>query len=162
MMKNGICRASKGSVDGRFNTTILPNSEASVKVKPSMFSTKGIDFCLVYELVDQRNESEPLMEDDQVFIAVNVVDKSHNSKREVSAAIFKTRKGQFIGKKGDMKRLKEVILRKNSDNNAYAFICSINDQILRLEALFHPGKQASIKITREEPVEDVVTPVLFE
>jgi hypothetical protein len=62
-----------------------------------------------------------------------------------------------------MKRLKKRILRENLINDTYSFIYAIRDQKLKLEASFHPGKQASIEVILEETDKHTdKRPVLFE
>jgi hypothetical protein len=76
--------------------------------------------------------------------------------------MFMTRKDQFIGSKGNTKRLKEGILRDYSVNNTYSFICAIKCQPLNLMAVIHPGKHTSIEATLEETVGRVDNgPVLY-
>jgi hypothetical protein len=157
-----ICHIPKGEKDGDSSSKILPMSEASVKVKASLSSVGNIKCCMVYELVDQRNESEPIMEDHQVFIAVRVFARPFTSNYTVSAAMFSAKRGRFAGKEDDIKRLRENILRKHLVNNEYSFECTIKDQTLRLEAVFQPGKQASIVVTLKEAINYTVKrPVLF-
>jgi hypothetical protein len=143
------CHVSKGEKDSDFSTMILPMSETSVKIKASLSSFGSIECCLAYELVDQRNESKLLIDFHQVFIAFRVLIMPFK-KYKVSAIMFMARKGQFTGSKDDMKRLKEGILRKHLINNEYSFRYTIRDQTLRLKAVFHPGRQASIEVTLEE------------
>jgi hypothetical protein len=112
----------------------------------------SIECCLVYELVDQRNESKPIMEFHQVFIAVRVFAIPLIKKYKASAVMFMVKKGQFTGSKDDMKRLKKGILREHLVNNIYSFKCTIRDQTLRLKALFRPGKRAGIEVTLEETI----------
>jgi hypothetical protein len=146
---HGICHVSKGKKCGNFSTMILPKRSTSVKIRASHMFFGRIKCCLVYELVDQRNESKPIMGNHQLFIAVRVIVIPFN-KYKASAVIFTERKGQFTGKKEEIKRLKEGILREHLVNNTYSFICTIKNQPLRFRAVFHSGRQASIEVTLEE------------
>jgi hypothetical protein len=138
-----------------------PMHEAFVKVKASRMLAGRMKCCLVYELVDQRNENKPIMGYHQVFIAVRVSVRPFINYK-ASAVMFMARKGQFTGSKDDIKRLKRKILREHLVNNEYSFKCVIRDQTLRLKASFHPGRQASIKVTLEEIVGRVANgPVPF-
>jgi hypothetical protein len=94
---------------------ILPRRSASVKVKAPLSSAGGIECCFVYELIDQRNESKPIMGLYQVFIAVRVFAIPLIKKYDASAVMFMTRKDQFIGSKCDMKWLKEEMKRLNEE-----------------------------------------------
>jgi hypothetical protein len=147
---HGICHASKGKKNGDFNTMILPKGSVFVKVKASHILAGRIKCCLVYELVDQKNENEPIMGHHQVFIAVRVIIIPLIKKYKASAVMFMARKDQFTGSKDDMKRLKKSILREHLVNNTYSFLCDIKGQTLRLKASFHPGRHASIEVTLEE------------
>jgi hypothetical protein len=109
-----------------------------------------IKCCLVYELVDQRSESKPLIEFYQVFIAVRVLIIPFTSNYKASAVVFMARKDQFTGSEKDMKRLKKGILREHLVNNTYSFKCAIRDRTLRLKASFSPGRQANIEVILEE------------
>jgi hypothetical protein len=129
---------------------ILSTSRTSVKVKASLLSFGSIECCLVYELIDQRNETKPIMGFHQVFTAVRVSAIPLINNHEASAAMFVARKGRFTGSKDNIKQLKRGILQEHLINNTYSFICGINGQTLRLKASFHPGRQASIEITLEE------------
>jgi hypothetical protein len=158
-----ICHIPKGEVDGDLSTKILPMSEASMKVKTAHMMTGRIECYLVYELIDQRNESEPVMKDHQVFVAVRVFARSLINKYRASAVMFSAKKGKFTGKEDDIKRLKENILQKHLVNNTYSFECTIKDQTLKLEAVFQPGKQASIVVTLKETIKYTgKRPLLFE
>jgi hypothetical protein len=160
---HSICHVSKGEKDGDFSTMIPPKRNAFVKVKASLSSFGNIECCLVYELIDQRNEHKPIMGDHQVFIAVRVFAMPFFSNYEASSVIFMAEKGQFTGRQDDMKRLKKMILQKCLIDNEYSFICDINGRTLRLKTLFHPGRQANIEVTLEEIVEHVDNgPVPFE
>jgi hypothetical protein len=158
-----VCYIPRGEKDGDFSTKIPPMSEVSMKVKVSLSLVGNIECCLVYELVDQRNESEPVMEDHQVFIAVRVFARPFTNKYKASAAVFSARKDRFTDKGDDIKQLKKVILRKHMVNNLYSFECTIKDQTLKLEAVFQPGKQASIVITLKRAIKYTdKRPVPFE
>jgi hypothetical protein len=158
-LMRGICYVTKGEKIGDFSTMIPPKRSAYVKFKALLLSYGDVECCVVYELVNQRNESKPIMEDYQVFIAVMASATLFVKKCKVLAAIFMARNGQFAGSKDDMKRLKESISQEHLINNTY--ICSIKDQTLRLKAVFHP-RQASIKIILEETIEHVENgPVLY-
>jgi hypothetical protein len=120
----------------------------------------------VYELINQRNESEPIMEDHQVFIAVRVFARPLMNNYRASSAIFMAKRDKFTGKEDDIKQLHKDILRKNLVNNTYSFECTVKDQPLRLGAVFHPGKQASIEVTLEKQTnfEETINiePILFK
>jgi hypothetical protein len=150
VLMRGICHVSNGEKDGNFSTMILPKRSAFVKVKTSHLLAGRIKCCLVYELVDQRNEGKPIMGFHQVFIAVRVFARPLINKYKASAVMFMVREGQFTGSKEDMKRLKKGILREHLVSNTYSFKCTIRDQTLRLKALFRPGKRAGIEVTLEE------------
>jgi hypothetical protein len=156
-----ICHMPKGKMDGDFSTMILPKRSVSIKVKASHMIAGRIKCCLVYELVDQKNESKSIMEYHQVFIAVRVLVIPFK-KYKASAVMFMARKYQFTGSKYDMKRLKKGILRDNLVNNEYSFMCDIKGQTLRLKALFHPGWKTSINVTLEETVGRISNgPILY-
>jgi hypothetical protein len=158
-----ICHVQKGEKDDDFSTKILPMSEVFVKVKAANTVAGRLECCLVYELVDQRDESKPLMEDHQVFIAVRLFAKSLTNSYTASAAMFSVKRGRSTGKEDDIKRLKEDILQKHMINNLYSFECTIKDQTLRLEAVFQPGKQTSIVVTIKETIKYTdERPILFE
>jgi hypothetical protein len=148
VLMRGICHVSKGEKEGDFSTMILPKRSASIKVKPSLLSFGNIECCLVYELIDQRNEHKPIMEFHQVFIAVRVFAIPLFNKYKASVVMFMVREGQFTGSKADMKRLKGI-LREHLVNNTYSFICDIKGQTLKLKASLHPDKRI-IEITLEE------------
>jgi hypothetical protein len=150
VLMHGICHVSKGEKDGDFSAMIPPRKSAFVKVKASHMIAGCIKCCLVYELIDQRNENKPIIEFHQVFITVRVFVRPLVNKYKASAIMFMARKGQFTGSKDDMKRLKKGILREHLVNNTYSFLCDIKGQTLRLKASFHPGRQASIEVTLEE------------
>jgi hypothetical protein len=152
VLMHGICHVSKGERDGDFSNMILPMCETSVKIKTSHLLAGSIKCCLVYELIDQKNEHKSIMEHHQVFIAVRVFARPLIKKYKASAVMFMARKGQFTGSENDMKRLKKGILREHLVNNTYSFICAIKGQTLKLKAVFHPGKRASIEVTLEEIV----------
>jgi hypothetical protein len=159
----GTCHVSKGEKYGDFNTMITPMNEASVKVKISLSSFESIECCLVYELVNQRNESNPIMEDHQVFIAVRVSAKSLISKYKASAVMFMTRMGQFAGSEGDIRRLREGILQEHLVNETYSFRYAVNGRVLRLDAVFHPGRKSILEVTLDETIGHIYdNPVLFE
>jgi hypothetical protein len=158
-----IYHIPKREKDGGFNTKILPMSEASVRVKAFHLLTGRIECCLVYELVDQKNESESVVEGHQVFIAVRVFVRPLANSYTASIAMFSVKRGRFTGKEGDIKRLKEDILQKHLVHNTYSFECAIKDLMLRLKAVFHPGKQSIIKVTLKETTKYTdERPVLFE
>jgi hypothetical protein len=148
-LMHGICHITKGEKDGNFSTMILPKRSASVKVKASFLSAGSIECCLVYELIDQRNESKPIIEYYQAFIAIRVFAVPLIKRYNASAVMFTARRGQFTGGKEDIKRLKGI-LREHLVNSTYSFICGIKSQTLKLKASFHPGRQASIEVTLEE------------
>jgi hypothetical protein len=148
-LMHGICHVSKGKEDGNFSTMILPKRSASVKVKASHILVGRVKCCLVYELIDQRNESKPIMGFHQVFIAVRVSVRPFINYK-ASAATFMARNERFTGNEDDMKRLKRNILQEHLVNNTYSFICDIKGRTLRLKASFHPGRQANIEVTLEE------------
>jgi hypothetical protein len=157
----GRCHISKGEKDSDFNNIILPKRSVSVRVRASYMIAGRIECCLVYELVDQKNESKSIMEYHQVFIAVRVLVIPFK-KYKASAVMFMARKYQFTGSKYDMKRLKKGILRDNLVNNEYSFMCDIKGQTLRLKALFHPGWKTSINVTLEETVGRISNgPILY-
>jgi hypothetical protein len=149
VLVHGICHVSKGEKNGNFSTMILPKKSASVKVRASHIIAGRIKCCLVYELVDQKNESKPIMGFHQVFIAVRVSVKPLINSYKASAVMFMARKDQFTDSKDNMKRLKGI-LQKHLVNNTYSFICDIKGQTLRLKAVFRQGRQASIEVTLEE------------
>jgi hypothetical protein len=160
---SSICHISKGEKDGKFSAMILPKRSACVKVKASLSSAGCIECCLVYELIDQKNESEPVMEDYQVFIAVRVFGRPLVNKYRASAVMFMARKGQFTGKEGDIKQLHEDILRKHLVNNTYSFECAIKALMLSLEATFYSGRQAIIEVILKETTGHTdKRPVLFK
>jgi hypothetical protein len=148
-LTRGICHVSKGERDGKFSAMILPKRNASIKVKASLSSTGKIECRLMYELVDQRNESMPIIEGYQVFIAVKTFARPRANKYKVSAVMFVAKYGRFPGKKDKMKRLLDGTLQKRLVNNASSFECAIKDQTLRLKAVFHPDR-AIIEITLKE------------
>jgi hypothetical protein len=150
VLMNGICHVSKGEKDGNFSTMILPKRSVFVRVKTSLLLAGCIECCLVYELIDQKNESKPIMEYHQVFIAVSVSAKPLINNYKASSVMFMARKNQFIGSKDDMKQLKRGILQEHLVNNTYSFICTVRGQTLRLKAVFHPGRHANIEVTLEE------------
>jgi hypothetical protein len=150
VLMNSICHVSKGEKYGDFSTMILPKRSAFVKVRAAHIIAGRVKCCLVYELVDQRNEYKPIMGYHQVFVAVRVSVKPLIKKYKASAIIFMAKKGQFTGSKDDMKRLKEGILREHLVNNTYSFICDIKGQALKLRVVFRPSRQAKIEITLEE------------
>jgi hypothetical protein len=152
VLMHGICHVSKGEKYGDFSTMILPRTSISTKVKASHIIAGRIKCCLVYELVDQKSESKSLVEFHQVFIAVRVSAKPLIKKYKASAVMFMAKDGQFTGSKGNMKRLKDGILRDHLVNNTYSFICAIKGQTLKLKAVFHPGRQANIEVTLEETI----------
>jgi hypothetical protein len=157
-----ICHIPKGKKNGDSSTRILPMSEASVKVKVAHMLVGRIECYLVYELINQRNESEPVMEDHQVFIAIRVFTRPFINNYKASAVIFSAKRGKFTGKE-DIKRLKENILQKHLVNNTYSFECTIKDQTLELEAVFQPGEQASITVTLKKATKYTdKRPALFE
>jgi hypothetical protein len=161
VLKRGIFHVSKGKKNSEFSPMILPKRSASVEARASLSSAGSIECCLVYELIDQRNESKPIMGYHQVFIAVMVAAKPLINEYKASAVIFMAKNGQFTGKK-EMKRLKKGILREHSFSTTYSFICAINGQTLRLKAAFDPGKRSSIEVTLEKTVEHVDNyPVLY-
>jgi hypothetical protein len=163
MLISSICHVSKGENDGDFGTKILPMNEASVKVKASLSSVGNVECCLVYELIDQRNENKPIIEDHQVFIAVKVLARPLTNNYKASAAMFMARNGQFTGSEDDMKRLNKDILRRYLVNNTYSFEYAIKTQMLRLETVFHPGRQTNIVITLKETIKYTgEKPALFE
>jgi hypothetical protein len=152
VLMHGICHVSKGEKDDNFSATILPKRSALINVKASRMIAGRIKCCLVYELVDQRNESKALIEFHQVFIAVRVSSRPLTNNYKASAVMFMARKDQFTGSKDDMKQLKRSVLGKHLVSNTYSFTCNIRGQTLKLKAVFHPGKHASIEITLEETV----------
>jgi hypothetical protein len=150
MMLRSLPHVSKRQKDSEHSTMILPKKSEYVKVKRSLLLAGRIECCLVYELIDQRNEHKPIMDFHQVFIAVRVSAMPLIKKYSTSAVMFMARKDQFTGRKEEMKRLKEFILREHMSNNEYSFVCDIRGQTLRLKTVFHPGKQAKIEVTLEE------------
>jgi hypothetical protein len=163
VLMHGICHVSKGEKDGDFSTKIPPKRSAFIKVKASHMIAGRIRCCLVYELIDQRNEHKPIVEYHQIFVAVRVSTNPFIKKYKASAAIFMARKGLFTGSKDNMKQLKRRVLQEHLVNNAYSFICTIRDQTLRLKVVFHPGRHASIEVTLEETDKHTnKRPVLFE
>jgi hypothetical protein len=163
VLMNGICHIPKGKKDGDFGTTILPRRSTSIKVKASRILAGRIKCCLVYELVDQKNENKSITDYHQVFIAVKVSIKPLINSYKASVVMFRAKKNQFTGSKEDMKRLKKGILQKHLVNNTYSFIYTIRDQMLRLKTVFHPGRHTSIEITLEETDKRTdKRPVLFE
>jgi hypothetical protein len=148
VLMRGICHVSKGEKDGNFNTMILPRRSASMRVKASLLSAGGTECCLVYELIDQRNEHKPIMEYHQVFIAVRMFAIPLIRKYKAAAVMFMARKGQFTDSKDNMKRLKGI-LREHLVNNEYSFRCNIKSQTLRLKAIFHRSRQAIEVILKE-------------
>jgi hypothetical protein len=152
---HGICHVLKGEKDGKCSTMILPKRSTFIKVKTSHMMAGRIKCCMVYELIDQRNENKPVMGDYQVFIAVRVFAMPLIKKYSASAVIFMARKGQFTGSKDNIKQLQKRILRNHMVNDTYSFECAIDGQTLRLKALFHPGKRASIEVTLEETDEHI-------
>jgi DNA helicase IV len=161
-LMHGICHVSRGKKEGDFSTMILPKKSASIKVKASHIMARSIKCCLVYELIDQRNESKSIMEYHQAFIAVRVFARPLIKKYKASAVIFMARKDQFTGSEDDMKRLKKGILREHLVNNTHSFKCDIKGQTLRLKASFHPGRRASIEVILEETTGRVNnSPVLY-
>jgi hypothetical protein len=158
-----ICHVSRGKKDGNFSTKILPMSEASMKAKALFLLAKRIECCLVYELIDQRNESKSIMKYHQVFIAVRVFAIPLTKKYTVSAVMFMTRSGQFTGSEDDMRRLEKSILQKYLVNNTFSSEYAIRDRMLSLEATFYPGKQANIKVILKKTTKYANKfPVLFE
>jgi DNA helicase IV len=147
-----ICHVSKGERVDDFNNMILPKRSASIKVQTMASLARSIKCCLVYELIDQRNESKPIIDFHQVFIAVRVFVRPLIKKYKASAVMFMARSGQFTGKKEEMKQLKKSILREHLVNNTYSFLCDIKGQTLRLTSSFSPGRQAYIEVTLEETV----------
>jgi hypothetical protein len=150
VLMRGICHVLKGKKDGDFNTMILPKRSTSIKVRATHVIAGRINCCLVYELVDQKNESKPLIEFHQVFIAVRVSVKPLINSYKASAVMFMVKKDQFTGSEDDMRRLRRGLLREHLVNNTYSFKCDIRDRTLRLKAAFHTGRQASIEVTLEE------------
>jgi hypothetical protein len=148
VLKRGICHVSKGRKGSKLSPTILSTNEASVKLKTSILSAGRIKSYLVYELVNQRNENEPVTEDHQAFIAVRIFARPRVNKYKVSTVMFMVKSGKSTGR-GNIKRLHKGILRKHLVDNVPSFECAIKDQTLRLEAVFHPDK-AIIKITLKE------------
>jgi hypothetical protein len=108
VLKRGIYHVSKGERYGDFNTMILPGRSTYFKVRASHMLAGRTKCCLVYELVDQRNENKPLMGYHQVFIVVRVSIRPLVNSYKASAVMFMAKDGQFTGKKEDMKRLKRT------------------------------------------------------
>jgi hypothetical protein len=152
---HGICHMPKGEKEGNLSTMILPKRSAFLKVRASHIIAGRIKCCLVYELVDQKHERMPIMEDHQVFVAVRVIIIPFEKKYKASAVMFMAEKGKFTGSEVDVERLKNGILREHLVNNEHSFVCAIRDRTLKLKASFHPGKQASIDVTLEETDERV-------
>jgi hypothetical protein len=150
MLVRGICHVSEGKRNNNFSTVILPKRSASVKVQTIASLARSIKCCLVYELVDQRNENKSIIKYHQVFVAVRVFARPFIKKYKASAVLFMAKNGQFTGSEDDMKRLKKGILREHLVKNTYSFKCTIRDQTLRLKASFYPGRRASIEVTLEE------------
>jgi hypothetical protein len=150
VLMRGICHVSKGEKYDDFRTMIMPGRSASIKVRASHMIAGRVKCCLVYELVDQKNEQKSIMGYHQAFIAVRVSAKPLINSYKASAIMFMARNGQFTGSKEEMKRLKEGILQKYLVNNTYSFICDIKGQTLKLKASFSPNRQASIEVTLEE------------
>jgi DNA helicase IV len=92
-----ICHLSKGERVDDFNHMILPKRSASIKVQTMASLARSIKCCLVYELIDQRNESKPIIEYHQVFVAVRVFVRPLIKKYKASAVMFMARSGQFTG-----------------------------------------------------------------
>jgi hypothetical protein len=162
-LMHGICYVSSGERVSKFKDRILPRRSASVKVKTSHLLAGSIKCCLVYELIDQRNERMPIVGFNQVFIAVKVSARPRFNKYKASAAMFMAERGQFIGSKDEMRRLKKDILRDRLVNNTYSFNCDIKGQTLRLEAVFHPGKKSILEAILKEIAGRVDTePVPFK
>jgi hypothetical protein len=151
-LMHGICHVSKGEREGDFNTTILPKESASVKVRASHLLAGCIECCLVYELIDQRNESKPIMEDYHVFIAVEVSTIPF-IKYKASSVIFRSRKRDFTGSENNIKELKDSLLRDNSVNYIYSYACAIRNRTLRLYAVLDPGRHTCIEVTLGETAE---------
>jgi hypothetical protein len=149
VLLRGICHMSSGERDGDFSTMILSRRSALVKAKTSNLLAGRIECCLVYELVDQRNEHKSITIYHQVFIAVKVSAIPLINMHKASAVMFMAREGEFTGSKDDMKRLKKKISRNDLIDGTY-FICSARSQTLRLKAVFHPGRYASIEVTLEK------------
>jgi hypothetical protein len=148
--------------DGEFDTTIPSTSDASVKVKASLLSAGSIECCLVYELVNQRNEHEPIMRQYQVFIAIRV-SKTFRKKHSASAIMFMAKKGRFTGNENDINQLCRKILQKPFISDNYTFECTIKRQTMRLKAVFRSDEQVSIEVTLEKTGKRVNHgPVLFE
>jgi hypothetical protein len=101
----GICHVSKGKKDGKFSNKILPINETSLKVKTSLLSAGTIECCLVYELVYQRNEIDPVMRYYRVFVAVRVFARPFTASYTASVVMFRAERGRFTGKEDDIKRL---------------------------------------------------------
>jgi hypothetical protein len=133
VLMHGICHVSKGERDGDFSTMILPKRSAFAKVKASLLPVGGIECCLVYELINQRNESESIMEFHQVFIAVRVFAIPLIKKYSASAAMFMTRKDQFISSRGDMKWMKEEMKRLKEMKRSKGDVKWLNEEMKRLK-----------------------------
>jgi hypothetical protein len=162
VLMRGICHVSKGEKYGSFSTMILPKRSTSVKVRASHMVAGRVKCCLVYELIDQRNEHKSIMDYHQVFIAVKVSVKPLINSYKASAVMFMTKSGQFTGSEEDMKRLKEGILQEHLVKNTYSFICDVKGQTLKLKAVFRPGRQAKIEVTLEETTGRIENgPVLY-
>jgi hypothetical protein len=155
VLMHGICYISKGEKNGDFSTKILPKRSTFVKVKASYMMAGRIKCCLVYELVDQKNESKSIMGYHQVFMAARVSINPFIKKYKTSAVIFMAKKGQFTGSKDNIKQLKRGCLRGHLVNNTYSFTCAIKGQTLKLRTVFHPGRHASIEVTLEETDERI-------
>jgi hypothetical protein len=162
VLVRGIFYISKGKRDGKFSTKILPMSEAFLKAKASLSSTGTIRCCLVYELVNQRDEIAPIMKNYRVFIAVIVFARSITNSYMASVVMFMAEQDKFTGRKDDIERLRKIS-REHLVNNTYSFECAIGARMLRLEIVFHPGKQSSIEVTLKKTINYTdKRPVLFE
>jgi hypothetical protein len=93
VLMHGICHISKGEKDGDFSTIILPRRSTFVKIRALHMIAGRIKCCLVYELVDQRNEHKPIMGFYQVFIVVRVSVKPLINKYKASTVMFMARRG---------------------------------------------------------------------
>jgi hypothetical protein len=162
-LRHGICHVSRGERIGDFSAVIMPRSKASTRFRALMSSAGCIECCLVYELIDQRNERVPIMANHQVFVAVRGLIVPLTSRCKASTAMFMARRGQFTGSENDIRRLKNRILRGHLVNNTYSFKCAIVGRTLRLEAVFQSGRKSILDTMLDETIGHINNcPVLFE
>jgi hypothetical protein len=162
ILSSGIYHVFNGHLNSQFKSSIYPKNEVPIKLEASNIDTQVVGGCLVYKLINTREEHITSKQGYHVYLALEAFNTPSIEQNGVVAVLFMMKDGSFSGERNQIKWLHRDILQHYIKQEDHISGWLLNDRMIALDVKFINDDHIKIIIRRNNHVEEHRDPPIYQ